>query len=198
MRNLGQPGLLLALVLVFVSANPSQAQTKALSSATEEVTQLQRVLWGGIPVNQVKLTGTATQYAGSDVEQGTLTLTASADGCSMMDLSLGNAERKVVATPLNSNRECNWSINGTSHQMGYMNCLKPLVWFLPGISLQPGLMPSSVGINDLGMLQVDGKAQARIQAQVVMAGLGAPLLQESMKRSSMNMDIDPATMLPGF
>ena len=198
MRKLGWFGFFLVLLLFLVAGNPTWAQTTASQTATQEVTLLQHALWGGVPVpvHQVELSGTATQYAGSDVEQGAVTLTATAAGSSSMELSFGDMSRKVTTTGLGPGMECEWSKDGTSHQMDLMNCLKPLVWFLPGITLQSGLMPNSLSVDDLGTVRAGGMSFTRLRAQAVMSGLDTALLEESMKRSSMNLDLDPGTLLP--
>jgi hypothetical protein len=196
MRKLGWFGFFLSLLPFVVTGISARAQGAASPAAMQEIALLEQALWGGVPVHQVELSGTATRYAGSDVEQGAVTLTATAAGSSSMELSFGDMSRKVTTTALDPGRQCAWSRNGTSHQMGYMNCLKPLVWFLPGITLQSSLMPSSIGIDDLGTAQVDGMSFRRLQIQAVMSGLDKELLKECMKRSSMNLDLNPRTLLP--
>ena len=196
MRKLGWFGFFLLLLPFIATGISARAQSVASPTATQEITLMQQSLWGGVSVHQAELSGTATQYAGSDVQQGAITLTATAAGSSSMEVSFADMSRKVTTTDLDSGRECEWSKNGTSHPMGYMNCLKPLVWFLPGITLQSGLTPSSVGIDDLGTIHVDGASFTRLHTQAVMSGLDTVLLKESMKRSSMNLDLNPRTLLP--
>lgn len=196
MSKLGWFGFLLLLLPFAVTGNSAQAQDAASQVATQEATLLQHALWGGVPVHQVELSGTATRYAGSDVEQGSIALIATAAGSSSMDLSFADMSRRVTTTNLGSGSECEWSKNGTSHQTGYMNCLKPLVWFLPGITLQPGLMPSSIAIDSLGMVHVGGASYNRLRAQAVLSDLNTALLKEAMKRSTMMLDLDSNTLLP--
>lgn len=185
------------VLLLALSGNSACAQSSASSqTAIPELTILQHTLWRGVPVHRVDLRGMGTWHAGSEVEQGGITLSATSAGVSSLDFSPGDGSHKLTATAIGPGRECTWSKDGTSHQEGYLNCLKPLVWFLPGITLQPDTMPSSIGIDNMGTVQLNGHSFHALKAQVVKSGLSASLLKEATKRSTMTLDLNPRTSLP--
>jgi len=92
---------------------------------------------------------------------------------------------------------CSWAgSDETSHSGDLMNCLKPAVWFLPSISLQPASIPSGVGFADLGVGAVGSGIYRHLQSQAVLSAMPNQLLSQSMEASTMDIGFDSSTLLP--
>lgn len=102
--------------------------------------------------HQVQLTGTATWHVGSLEDSGSATLSAATTGSSRMQLSLSaSGTRTEAQTGQGSDLSCTWAAeDAVAHTIDPGNCWRPVIWFLPPLSLQPSLLPSYFGAVDLG------------------------------------------------
>jgi hypothetical protein len=162
----------LPLLLVLVATLPSaQAQTSPAPGTSLSTTTLlqnaSQAFSKGQPVNGVTLTGTANWIAGSDNENGNVTLIAKADGSFQINLELGRGSRTETQTSFANGQQCIWvGSDGISHAIATHNCMLPVTWFLPDVALfgnqQPqGLVAISNGAVSAGINQgIDLRQQA--------------------------------------
>ena len=117
-----------------------------------------------------------------------------------MQLSLANSgqttksQRGVV-----SNAVCQWSgSDAIVDQINAINCWKPTNSFFPALSLQPSLIPSNLGLVDLGTRPVgfSSNSYRHLQGKLVFAGQNAQLASLVAQQGIVDLGLDPATMLP--
>jgi hypothetical protein len=169
-------------------------------NAGPALNQLSLSFSSGKIVHRVQLSGSATWYTGDLEDQGTANLTAFADGSSQMQLTLGTlGQRAESKTGSGISASCQWTgSNGVAHQIDARNCWKPGVWFLPAISLQPTLLPNSLGIVDLGTGPVGSSDGAfrHLQSQFVFGELPSNLWADAAKQSTVDLGLNPTSFLP--
>jgi hypothetical protein len=162
--------------------------------------QLSSAFSGGRPVHSVEITGNAMWHAGSLEDSGTATLKASVDGSSQMQLQLAAAGPKNEAlSGTGSNAECRWSgADGVAHEIDLGNCLRPAVWFLPALSLQPALASSTMGAVDLGTGPVGSSENPyrHVQSQLIPSSLPIDMAKTLAQRSTTDLGIDPTSLMP--
>jgi hypothetical protein len=149
-------------------------------------------------IHQVQLTGSANWTGGSLEDSGTVTLTATATGSASMELYLAKKGLWTESqSDLNEIMSCQWlGSDQRAHDGDSMNCLKPAVWFLPSLSLQPTAIPQGVGVSDLGEGTVGSGTYRHLQVQAVLASMPKKLLQRSVQASTIDIGLDPSTLLP--
>ena len=105
----------------------------------------------GVPVHGVTLKGTANWIAGSDNENGSVTLVANADGSYQITLELAQSSRTETQTAFAQGQQCMWSgSDGVAHVASAHNCLLPVAWFLPEVALFGNQQPPSVATILMG------------------------------------------------
>jgi hypothetical protein len=148
----------LGAILATTHADFAHAQTSTAQgvSASGLLGQLSTVFSNGQVVQSVQLSGSASWYAGSLEDSGTVTLTASTTGSSQMQLQLSSTgQRTESQTGTGSSAACEWAgANGVANAVSLGNCWRPDLWFLPALSLQPTLLPSYLTAVDLGVSPV--------------------------------------------
>jgi hypothetical protein len=158
------------------------------------------VFSNGQVVQSVQLNGNASWYAGSLEDSGTVTLTAATTGSSQMQLQLASiGQRTESQTGTGSNAACQWaSANGVANEVSLGNCWRPDLWFLPALSLQPTLLPSSLTAVDLGVGPVgfSGNSYRHLQSQLVFSNLASQLSSNLAQQSTTDLGLDPTTLLP--
>jgi hypothetical protein len=133
-------------------------------------------------------------------DTGSATLSASTTGTSQIQLSLASSgARTEAASGEGTSLACSWSgEDGVVHSLDPDNCWRPLLWFLPSLSLQPSLLPTSLGATDLGTARV-GFTQGsyrHLQSQLVFPSLSTQLATEIMQVSTTDLGLDPVSFLP--
>ena len=198
--RLSFPFLVTALFTVPIVAAQTQGASPQGANARAAPSQLSAAFSGGKVVQQVQLSGDAKWYAGSTQDSGTANLIASADGSSQMQLALGALGQKTeTQTGSGSSAICQWAgADGVAHAISADNCWKPVLWFLPALSLQPSLLPSNLGIVDLGTSTVGSSTNVyrHLQSQLVFSGLPDMMTNDIMKQSTTDLGLDPETLLP--
>lgn len=103
----------------------------------------------GSTVASVQMTGTAIWQYGSDQQTGTVSLSASADGQSRMELQLDRGLWVETQDAFsNVDRKCAWqAFDSSQHQIAFHNCQLGVIWFLPQITLQAGEGPPDASIS---------------------------------------------------
>jgi hypothetical protein len=187
----------LGIALLSVPSSLAYAQGSAPPSASSggAFGQLSTAFSGGKVVQSVQLTGNATLHAGSLEDSGTVSLTASTDGSSQMQVDLATTgQRSETQTGAGSGATCEWAgKDGVAQPVDERNCWKPTLWFLPAFSLQPSLLPSYLGIIDLGLDTVGSSPNVyrHLQSQLGFSGL-----QALMQQSTCDLGLDPTSFLP--
>jgi hypothetical protein len=170
------------------------------TNATNLLNQLSTAFSGGNVVHQVQLTGTANWHVGSLEDTGSATLSAATNGSSKLQLSLSASGTRIEAqTGQGSGLTCTWvSKDAVTHEADPVNCWRPVIWFLPPLSLQPSLLPSYLGATDLGTGRVGFSTDAyrHLQSALVLPDLKAKLTSDVMTHSTADLGLDPTSFLP--
>lgn len=200
-----RPQLLVCFLALPLSSTAFAQGTAAQAAAQPGIAGLVATAFSGLlTVHKVQLSGEATYFAGGLKDSGTASLTAADDGSSQMQLVLSDTGRITEAqTGTGSSARCQWSGgDGVSHSVDVANCWRPALWFLPALSLQPSLLSKSTEqtFADLGQTTVgSGTAVYRgLQGQIVPSGasLSKPTVTDRIKRSTVNLGLDPKSYLP--
>ena len=186
-----------AILLFLGTAAWGQSSSTQSTDATATLAQISNAFSGNKPVSHVQLSGSATWYSGGNQDTGTATLTASASGGAQMQLSM---TQKGAWTETQSDigfgMDCGWAgSDGVLHSGDALNCLKPVVWFLPSLSLQSSQIPSGIGAADLGMGTVGPGSYHHLQLQAVLSDMPNRLLTDSVQASTVDIGLDPHTLL---
>ena len=139
--------LLTTSATLFAATSTTTPTGSTGTSATTLLSQLSTAFSGGNIVHQVQLTGTANWHVGSLEDTGTATLSAATNGSSKLQLSLSASGKRIeTQTGQGSDLTCTWvGEDAVTHDVDPANCWRPVVWFLPPLSLQPSLLPSYLG-----------------------------------------------------
>jgi hypothetical protein len=169
-------------------------------SASGVLSQMESAFSNGVAVQQIQLSGTATWTAGSLEDSGTATLTASSTGPSRLQLLLSSTgSRTETQTGFGSSADCQWAgADGVAHEVSVGNCWKPALWFLPGFSFQPSLIPNSVGLVDLGtgVVGASQNTYRHLQGQILSTGLPSSIASSVTQQSTTDIGLDPTSLLP--
>ena len=176
----------------------NQSPNNQPGDATAILAQIENVFSAGKSVSRIQLSGNAKWYAGGAEDSGSATLSVAASGAAQMQLSL--AEKGLWTEsqdPFGTGMTCQWAAaDGIAHMGDAMNCLKPTVWFLPSISLQPGSIPAGAGVSDLGAGTVGSGSYRHLQSQAVLSDMPSQLLSSSVEASTTDIGFDTSTLLP--
>lgn len=193
----------IALFACAGSAAFAQQTSQQGVSAQTLISQLAAAFSGGQVVEQVQLYGDATWYAGSLEDSGTVSLTASTSGSSSVQLALTTTgQRTEIATGTRAGASCQWAgADGVAHEIKSGSCLRPVLWFLPALSLQPALAPSNLSAVDLGVGPVGtGTTSYRhLRSQLVIAAQpGQPSTIATLMTglSTTDIGLDTVSLLP--
>ena len=190
-------GFCLGITLITV-LSPATAAQSAPSQGM--LGQVSAAFSGATVVQQAQLTGNAIWHAGDTEDTGTVTLTVSADGSSQMQLALNaSGQRTESQIGSGSNADCQWAAaDGVPHQVDAGNCWKPMLWFLPSLSLQPSLVPNYLYTADLGMGNVGstGNIYRHLQGQLIFPNLSGSLAADIAQQSLSDLGLDPVSLLP--
>jgi hypothetical protein len=189
----------LGVLLTLLPSTAARAQGNAVP-ANAILLQLSSAFSGGKPIRTVEITGNASWHAGSLNDSGTVTLKASADSSSQMQLQLAATGPKNEAlSGASSNAACQWSgADAVSHEIDFGNCLQPAVWFLPALSLQPALASSTMSAVDLGTGPVGSGSNSyrHVQTQLMPGNLPIKMANSLAQRSTEDLGMDPTSLLP--
>lgn len=179
-----------------LSASGQSLSTDTGTDATPLLSSVFKAVLGGAVVKSIQLSGNATWTLGSETEQGTVTASADNTGTSSLQLS-GGINRTETETAIGAGRVCQWSgADNKLHPIASLNCLKPMEWLFPALTLQPGLTPASAGFLDFGLSSFNIGQLRRLQAQLVIPGIPIDLQPNAMRSTTMNLGVDPASFLP--
>jgi hypothetical protein len=188
------------LLLLSAVSHAHAASNPSSSNASAALIQMQAAFSAGKPVTNVRLTGTATWHSGSSVEEGPATLQVSSNGTAQVQLNLEQSGiRTETQTAIDPAMSCQWGTGShTSKSFGGSNCWKPVVWFLPAISLQTKTLPINVGVVDYGLQKANDLQLYHLQAQVVLPDPSTEITADTMQESTVDISLDPGTFLPSL
>lgn len=194
--------LSLGIALLGLSSATAYAQGAASQglNANSAMSQLSAAFSGGKAVQRVQLSGNATWYAGSLEDSGTVTLTASADGSSLMQLILSaSGQRSETQSGSGLNATCQWAgDDGIAHEIRSGSCWRPVLWFLPALTVQPSQLPSNIGVVDLGTGTVGSSTNAyrHLQTQLILNEPSNAQTTDIAQKITTDLGLDPVSMLP--
>jgi hypothetical protein len=191
-------GYFLTVPALMLGATTSTTTTGTSASAL--LNQLSTAFSAGKVVHQVQLTGSASWHVGSLNDTGSATLSAATTGSSQLQLSLSSSGTRIEAeSGVGTNLACTWAgEDSVVHAIDPGNCWRPVIWILPSLSLQPSLLPSYLGAVDLGSGTVGSGAVTyrHLQSGLVFPDLTGTLASDIMQRSTADLGLDPASLLP--
>jgi len=187
------------MVVVLPATVFAQQTLPQPTNATGLIGQISNAFSAGQLIHQITLSGNAIWHAGGQDDSGPVTLTATMTGEFQMTLQLSRGQKLETQTGTGTGAACSWTgSDGKAHNIDLGNCLKPAVWFLPAISLQPSMLSSSVVAADLGqgVIGSDSTPYRHLNTQLQLTGLPAATIDSMEKRSTTDIGLDPTTMLP--
>jgi len=96
------------------------------------------------PASSIVLSGQLERVVGPDHENGTVTMTVRADGSSSVQMQLSSGERSEIQDAFAKGHGCSWSgTDGIAHSAAAHNCIMPLAWPLPEVTLFSSQLPPS-------------------------------------------------------
>ncbi len=190
----------IALCAVVTTTSEGQVTTPQGTSPATVLSELSASFSGGHVVQQVQLSGNAIWYAENHDDSGAVSLTATSNGSSQVQLQLESAgARTETQAGAGLNAQCQWAGNdGVAYEIDGRNCWKPELWFLPALSLQPSMVPSSLTVTDLGMGTVGSSSEVyrHLQSQLVFSDLPNSMSTDIARTSTTDLGLDPTTLLP--
>lgn len=196
------PFLFFGVALVTSSAVVASAQKVSgrASNASGLLSQLSAAFSGGKAVQRVQMSGSATWQTGSLEDFGAVSLTASADGSSEMQLSLASrGQRTETQTAGGPDATCQWAgTDGVSHEIRSGSCWRSALWFLPALSLQTSLLPGNLAVSDLGAGAVgsENTAYRHLRSLYAVSGLPSARTTDIAQQSTADLGLDPGSLLP--
>jgi hypothetical protein len=182
-----------------IAAAAQEAPTQN-ASTSNVISQLSTAFSGGRAFQRVQISGDAAWYAGSQEDSGTVTLTASSDGSSQMELNLAATGKKTeTQSGVGSSSNCQWSgADGVAHRVDHGNCWRAIPWILPAIALHPSVLSSQYRFTDIGAGAVgSGTGVYRhVQGRLAQSGFSGMIDRENKARSTTDIGLDPVTHLP--
>jgi hypothetical protein len=188
------------LLLLSVMDHAHAADTLTPRNASAALTQLQTAFSAGKPVTNIRLSGNATWHSGTSVEEGSATLQVASNGAAQIQLNLEKSGiRTETQTAIDAAMSCQWSMGSqTSKSFGGGSCWKPVVWFLPTISLQTKTLPINVGVADYGLQKTNDSSFYHLQSQLVLPDPSTEITADTMQESTVDISLDPGTFLPSL
>jgi hypothetical protein len=130
-------------------------------------------------VQRVLLSGNATRNMGSPEDSGPVSLTASANSSSQLQLAFSTIDPRLESRAFaGSSTSCRWAgCEVVEHGANSRDSWRPKLWFLSTLSLQPLPFPGCQKVADLGQGIVDASANAcqHLQTNSTLAAIKAPI-----------------------
>lgn len=190
------------LVMTSVVCTPVFAATTSGGSAGGNAAivlgQLSAAFSGGHVVGQVEMSGDAVWHSGGLEDSGPVKLSATASGIAEMQVSLSTlGARTEFQSGQGWTQRCTWAgADQVAHVVDANNCWKPVAWFLPAISLQPGSLSPDLGVADMGTATVGSNTYRHLQAQLVLGDMPLQSTTDLMRQSTIDIGLDASSYLP--
>lgn len=191
--------LCVAICVLTFAPSISRAGVPSSSSAATLIRNVASTFSSGRSIGSVQLSGTISRYSGDSSDSGPITLTATADGAASLSYQLSDGTRTESQTAAKASRSCQWSgPDGVMHDSTNSHCWSALVWYLPQISLQPNLQPSSFVMTDPVLQSTATGSIYAFQSQLDLSSVmknrrGASHIQV---QSTTLIAVDATTFLP--
>jgi hypothetical protein len=149
---------------------------------------------GGKQIASIQLQGTAIFHAGSLADDGEITLAMQSSGqASMRFDGHGSGSRIESQDSIAPGMLCVWAGSDTvPHTVGAENCRRPLVWFLPALSLQQLATFPNVVIADLASGSVGSVPAHHLQIKWSSRNQNSVL----ERPRTIELGLDPVSSLP--
>ena len=175
--------------LPLVSQNTPASNAEGLSLLQRAAAQLV----GGVPLNDIALSGTARRIAGSDDETGTVVLQATAAGAIHLDFSYPSGTRNEVKT---ADRTGEWTgPDGTAHEIAFHNLVND-AGLVPAITLGRVLSSAHALVTFSGQETHDGQSVVHLKAGESFHAKRANTATLLQHLSEMDIFLDSSTLLP--
>jgi len=172
----------------------SRSQTIQNPQAVALATQALVALTGTTQVNDITLTGTAIRTAGSDVENGSVTLKALGSFYSRLDASLDSGTRSEIRNLSSGVPQGYWLAPGNSFTgMATQNTITDAPWFFPALSILSQLGNPNLIVSYVGPETRVGVAVQHISFAFQVPSDSTGLFQ---RLSTEDLYLDPSTFLP--
>lgn len=182
------------------STGRTQEATSQDANSSDALNRLSTAFSGGHIVQSVQLSGNAVWHAGGEEDSGSVNLSASVDGSSQVELILDRAGKRIeTQTGAGANALCQWAgTDGVAHNASANNCLRPHLWFLPALWLQPALPANNLKTNDLGSGTVGSGAVVyrHLRSQFLLSGQQDPITDDITQQSTTDLGLDTTSLLP--
>jgi hypothetical protein len=201
MRRFQLSSMLMAIIVVQPMSQHSIALAQTAQSVDSSLlTQTLAAFSGGQAIQNIQLSATAVRYMGDAQDSGDAILTATPTAANSVQLSLAaEGSWDETQSDFGAHAACQWSGNdGIAHDGDYLNCFRPIVWFMPLLSLQASSTSAGIGTIDLGTDQVGSGTYRHLQCQATLSQLPADLLASSVQASTTDIWIDPGSTLPAI
>lgn len=169
-----------ALLLCLASILSSVKSFGQINSLQQLLLQTSQAFAPNSTVSSIVLTGQVERSAGGDAQNGTITLTARADGSSTVQMQLGSGAFGQMQDTFANGQGCSWSgADSVSHPAPRHNCFVPLAWFLPEIAFFSSQLPASgvisIPSNDNPSIhwQMTPPTTAAVQVMTLLTHIGA-------------------------
>jgi hypothetical protein len=184
------------LFCILVFAASTYAQTTQDPQALALATQAMAAMAGMARVNDVTLIGTATRTAGSDIENGNITLKALGTAYSRYDLNATGGTRSDVRNLTSSGApQGYWTgPDGSTHAQSMHNCATDSAWFAPHLSILSQLSNPNLVVSYVGRETKAGVAVQHLHFAVQHASVDPKGLFQSL--SSEDVYLDAVSLLP--
>lgn len=150
-------------------------------------------------VNDITLVGTATRYAGSDVQNGSVALTAYGTYDSRLDLNLsGGAQSEVRTFPTTGPAGATIESDGSTHPMAQHNCQTDAVWFFPALSALSQIANPYMSVTYVGAEIFQGASVQHVRVFRQSPLLSADGNSSLAKLSAIDFYLDRSSALPIF
>ena len=191
----------LGLSLLFLAIRPALAQsnttpTRSDPQAVMLAAKAMAALTGGMTITDVTLTGTAIRRAGSDLEEGNITLEAKGTGESRLDLATSGGARSEVRNSTSGPTGFWVGLDGTKHAMAGHNCLTDAAWFFPAFSVLSQASSASVIATYIGQEARNGAPVQHIRFAAQFPGADAASTAVLTPLTAEDVYLDSATLLP--
>jgi len=194
--RVSRPASLFVWILLLAPSLAAQQAPRDPQGVALAVSAL-TALTGGAPVNDVALTGAATQIAGSTRETGTVTLKAKGTQESRIDLALSSGRHTQIRNQAPGYAQGAWSgSDAISHPIALHNCWTDAAWFFPPLSSLAALGSPDLAVSYLGQESRLGISVQHLRFWRQASTRSTNAIQLIHRLSTVDMYLDSASLLP--
>lgn len=149
-------------------------------------------------LNSMVLSGTAEWIAGSTHESGPVSIQASVDGSSTLQLTLNTASRTETRTSLGASRACQWTdAKSVAHTLIGPDCDQAVPWFAPLVFVEPSASVAGLlSVSDDGEVTRNGATFHELSYTTQEQGTTPAFAQTLTQATRVSVLYDPQTLRP--